>query len=409
MTSKSGVLYCVGNVLKTYVNENGHRTIVPDTVGVDCSGFVGSTCGISTKLNCDDLAEYGHEVDFAEIQPFDIIIEDIDRDGLNDHCYFYKSEDSENSDKIIVWDCTTTAGTKQKTDERSILKTVYNRSIILRPYYTFEITVTHHRYYCTHPDCAGTSNAESSAWAAHDWEVPDASKPCERYCKVCNYSDTSLHAFTYLATSATSHTRTCTVCGYSDTVDHTFTYTSISGTQHTKTCTECGYSVTESHGGPCIAISPTQHVNPCMACGHSSTANHTFSYAYSSGGHTATCTGCGYSVTATHSLTNDSYTINGHTRVCTCGYSVTESHTLSFRYNIDKHWQECSVCDYETLPLNHNFVNGRCSVCNAYHGIIAALPPEDEPLPGPEDQKATLSPHRTKRGRVIRLGLLRSL
>lgn len=114
MTSESGVLYCVGNILKTYLNSSGHRTIVPDTVGVDCSGFVGSTCGISTKLNCVDLAEYGHEVASSNIQPFDIIIEDIHGDGYYDHCYFYKSEDSENSNKIIVWDCTTTAGTQQK-------------------------------------------------------------------------------------------------------------------------------------------------------------------------------------------------------------------------------------------------------------------------------------------------------
>ncbi len=304
------------------------------TIGLDCMRFVGKALELPEALGLAPWqfkryyieAGYGHEVDTVEE------LKEMDIIISSGHAMFFQEVESE-TDKVKVYDV---------TSGEDIAKTRSRNTDILSE-------------------------------------------------NLADYGYRFYHMYSASGYNSTRHWTGCASCEeYRTYEDHTFTYTSISSTQHTKTCTECGYSVTESHGGPCTAISATQHVKPCMACGYSVTANHTFSYTYSSGGHTATCTGCGYSVTATHSLTNDSYTINGHTRVCTCGYSVTESHTLSFRYNIDKHWQECSVCDYETLPLNHNFVNGRCSVCNAYHGIIAALPPEDEPLPVPEDQKATL-------------------
>ena len=130
-----------------------------------------------------------------------------------------------------------------------------------------------------------------------------------------------------------------------------------------------------------------------MACGYSVTADHTFTYTYTSGGHTATCTGCGYSVSAMHSLTAAGYNLLQHTRACSCGYSVTEAHTLRYHYDADGHWRECSVCSFETASLAHNFVDSECTVCGCPQFIIMdiiAIPEEDEPLPVPEDQKATL-------------------
>ena len=91
-----------------------------------------------------------------------------------------------------------------------------------------------------------------------------------------------------------------------------------------------------------------------------------------------------------------SYVPTGHIYACTCGYSTWEAHTLSYAYDIDHHWRECSVCDYETTPADHIFVNDYCRVCNApYIGsgpanIIVIPPEEDELLPVPEDQKAFL-------------------
>jgi hypothetical protein len=387
----------IGNVKKEFPTPENY-SIVTYTAGLDCSGFVGSTCGVPTKLGTYSFDEYGHPIDSIEdLEPYDILVE------VGVHCYFYLDHDvlveSNNPDKkkyaLTVQDCTTAESTGQRTTERTftITETKFASLEYYRPYYTFERTATHHRYYCTHPDCAGTSNAEASAWIPHEWEVPDASKPCERYCKVCNYEDTSLHAFTYLADSATSHTRTCTVCGYSETEAHGGPCTAVSATQHVKLCMACGYSVTENHGGPCIAISATQHVTPCMACGYSVTSDHTFTYTYTSGGHTATCTGCGYSVSAMHSLAAAGYNLLQHTRVCSCGYSVPEAHTLHYHYDADGHWQECSVCSFETASLAHNFANSECTVCGCPEFIIMdiiAIPEEDEPLPVPEDQKATL-------------------
>ena len=75
------------------------------------------------------------------------------------------------------------------------------------------------------------------------------------------------------------------------------------------------------------------------------------------------------------------------------GYSVTEAHTLHYHYDADGHRQECSVCSFETASLAHDFADFRCTVCGCpQHMImdIIAIPEGDEPLPVPEDQKATL-------------------
>ena len=69
-------------------------------------------------------------------------------------------------------------------------------------------------------------------------------------------------------------------------------------------------------------------------------------------------------------------------------------HNFVYDYNEDGHWRECTDCGYETTPAAHTYANGRCTVCNMQMLMkappVIALPPEDEPLPVPEDQKATL-------------------
>lgn len=341
-----------------------------------------------------------------------------------------------------MYDCTSNRNIDAQTTQIRDFKVSTLQSdgyIFRRMVCVYDSDATKHWYMCEY--CDYTSDI-----AEHEWEVPDATKPNEKYCKICNYC--SQHAFTYLAVSATSHTRTCTVCGYSDTVDHTFTYasisgtqhtktctvcgysdtvdhtftyTSISGTQHTKTCTGCGYSVTESHGGPCVAISPTQHVKPCMACGYSVTENHDMNETYNLTMHAHYCGECGYSVSASHDMeteydstshwdqctgcdytnmneahtfTYTTYNLVKHRQTCsTCGYSALAPHLLGYSYDADGHWQECSLCSFETVSFAHNFVDSECTVCGCPEFIIMdiiAIPEEDEPLPVPEDQKATL-------------------
>ncbi len=164
--------------------------------------------------------------------------------------------------------------------------------------------------------------------------------------------------------SESGHFQKCTGCDYMVALTpHTFTYTP-DGSGHVATCTDCGYSVTATHSMNYTSSDADRHILSC-SCGYSVPEAHTFSGSYEN-----------------HGLT--------HGRSCACGYTETIAHTLSYHYDTNTHWRECSVCDYETLPLNHTFVGGYCSVCGAGNLIIAALPPEDEPLPVPEDQKATL-------------------
>ena len=338
------------------------------------------------------------------------------------HCYLYLCQGEPPNDEenfrgtIWVYDCTSNKGLDaQQTSKREVeIKTLDRHDYIFRRMTcVYDSDASKHWYKCEYCDY-------ESGEAEHDWVVPDASNPNEKYCKICKYCPQ--HNFTYVSDSATSHTRTCTVCGYSDTVDHTFAYASISGTQHTKTCTECGYSVTESHGGPCIAISATQHVKPCMACGYSVTENHDMNESYNLTMHTHYCGDCGYSVSASHDMEteydgtshwdqctgcdytnmNEAHTFTyttysgiAHRKTCSvCGYYTTLLHNFEYSYNEDGHWRECTDCGYETAMSAHTYSGGRCTVCNMQMLMkappVIAIPEEDEPLPVPEDQKATL-------------------
>ena len=177
---------------------------------------------------------------------------------------------------------------------------------------------------------------------------------------------------------------------------HTFTYT-VSSSGHVGTCTLCGYTTeTASHELEVTGVAGA-HFFDCSICGFSSgPIPHTFGSTYT---HTATqharpCTECGYSVPEAHTFTYTTYNLVKHRQTCsTCGYSVTEAHTLHYHYDADGHWQECTDCGYETASLAHNFANSKCTVCGCPQFIIMdiiAIPEEDEPLPVPEDQKATL-------------------
>ena len=68
-------------------------------------------------------------------------------------------------------------------------------------------------------------------------------------------------------------------------------------------------------------------------------------------------------------------------------------YTFEYTYSTTLHSGTCSVCGYETASLAHNFENSKCTVCGCPQRMIMdiiAIPEEDEPLPVPEDQKATL-------------------
>ena len=194
---------------------------------------------------------------------------------------------------------------------------------------------------------------------------------------------------------------------------HVYFELDYDSSQHWVQCKSCtDYRITEPHT---MELSESGHFQKCTGCDYIvALTPHTFTYTYNDVGHVATCTDCGYSITATHGMTYTGYDANGHTRSCSCGYSVTQAHTMlpahtplthgascscgysvaiahvfTYQYNETTHWQACA-CGYTKGIGEHDFESGRCRICNARQVIIAALPPEDEPLPVPEDQKATL-------------------
>ena len=135
--------------------------------------------------------------------------------------------------------------------------------------------------------------------------------------------------------SESGHFQKCTGCDYMVALTpHTFTYTP-DGSGHVATCTDCGYSVTATHSMNYTSSDADRHILSC-SCGYSVPEAHTFSESYENHGST-------------------------HGRSCDCGYTETIAHTLSYHYDTNTHWRECSVCDYETLPLNHTFVGGYCN------------------------------------------------
>ena len=337
MLSNGIAKYITGNVC--------HDGRVSGTIGLDCSGFVSSVYDFYSKCSTLYLDTCGHEIAVPDnptatqlnalLQPMDLIVaEDY-------HCMLYLGP-SPSTGYIRVYDCTGGTGVAlQRTNERQISIThLINKGYIYR------------RMTCIYGS--------------------DASKHWYK-CELCSYTGAEAeHTWKYESTSS-GHRQVCNVCGYAtETESHELEVTGVAGA-HFFDCSLCSFS-----SGP---------------------IPHAFgsSYTHTATQHTRTCSECGYSVTATHTFSGD-YVNNGstHGRSCVCGYTETIAHTLSYHHNVDTHWRECSVCDYATAPLVHVFVNGRCRVCNALQigsgpaNIIVIPPEEDELLPVPEDQKASV-------------------
>ena len=366
----TGQWYTAGNIK--------HVGLISRTIGVDCSGLVGSAYGHAQKLGVDHTMYYGHEVNnYSELQCMDLLVHNPDTGKRKHVMLFY--EFSQADQTVTVIDCTGGGLTSEmirlgigqpdnKVDSRTFPLEYLEEYCLRQALYSFTTTATHHTYSCSHVDDEG-NQCTPAVTEEHEWVTPDETKPNERYCIICNYC--VQHVFTYEDYS-NGHVGTCTLCGYiTETESHELEVNGVAGA-HFFDCSLCGFS-----SGP---------------------IPHTFgsTYTHTATQHTRTCTGCGYSVTAAHTFSGN-YVNNGstHGRSCVCGYTETIAHTLSYHHNVDTHWRECSVCDYATAPVAHIFVNGRCRVCNALQigtgpASIIAIPEEDELLPVPEDQKATL-------------------
>ena len=167
----------------------------------------------------------------------------------------------------------------------------------------------------------------------------------------------------------------------------------LSETGHFQKCTGCDYMVLLTPHTFEYTYSTTLHSGTCSVCGYTEGGAHSMTTSGDADGHVHSCI-CGYSIPGEHNFTYTTYNLVKHRQTCsTCGYSALAPHLLGYSYDADGHWQECSLCSFKTVSLAHNFVGSECTVCGCpQHMImdIIAIPEEDEILPVPEDQKATL-------------------
>ena len=346
-----------------YMTGNVETEIDPvsGTIGLDCSGFVGLATGIrssiDTKPHTSRFLSFGHEVSsLDELREWDIIVKS------GHHVMFYSRAVSA-SDLIeepyaVCWVYdVSVASNGQKTRERLVTSVDGYKFL--------------HVYSVTYYD------------SLQHWEECDSCGQHRTY---------EPHT---MELSESGHFQKCTGCDYMVALTpHTFNYT-YGSAGHVATCTDCGYSVSATHSLIADSYDANGHTLSC-SCGYTVTRSHTLSssYSYTSTQHTRTCSKCGYSVSTAHTFTYTTYNLVKHRQTCsTCGYSALAPHLLGYSYDADGHWQECSLCSFKTASLAHKFADSRCTVCGCpQHMImdIIAIPEEDEPLPVPEDQKATL-------------------
>ena len=170
----------------------------------------------------------------------------------------------------------------------------------------------------------------------------------------CSHSYSSSYT-----TDSSNHWKVCTICGaVGSKSGHSLTQ-SYDGSQHWKTCSTCGYTTSKTNHSFSTKHSDTQHWQEC-SCGYKkSTASHSMSssYQYDGNKHWKECSSCDYTASkASHSLTTN-YDSDKHWSSCSCGYSTSKtSHTLTNQSNASYHWQACS-CGHTTTKVSHTLTN----------------------------------------------------
>ncbi len=85
----------------------------------------------------------------------------------------------------------------------------------------------------------------------------------------------------------------------------------------------------------------------CNLCGYKRTVTHTYTNSCDT-----TCNICGYTRKTTHQYDNSC------DEICNvCGYerTVTHSYKTTWNYDVEQHWQSCSICGKKRNSANHNF------------------------------------------------------
>lgn len=163
-----------GNVLCATINGKAYK---PETVGVDCSGFVSSAFALTSKEGTSGLISYGYTIEYEKMKEGDIFVR-----TRNPHCMIFSSMGYDPDGNVIVWvyDCTTDTN-KQNASYRYVTKAYADQYTRLSPYDHYyngyqksDIDIYHWRL-CT--VCG-----ETTVLAKHK---TTSSNPY--YCSVCGY------------------------------------------------------------------------------------------------------------------------------------------------------------------------------------------------------------------------------
>lgn len=224
---------CVGQ--KKNTTGNCTTTIIGDTIGIDCSGFVSAAYGLDNKVNTssyydDPLADtYYPEINFSDLQPMDMVVK-------NGHMMlFLKWETNGSSFKTIE-----SKASNSKLDSEGKVK--YNSNdgkVVTR---TVTASSLGDDYIYRRPkhwftSCQHSGTYQQSTAAEHNIVC----SKCGQLIRV------EAHQFSVTSSTDTKHTRHCSLCDYTRTDNHTFKYSDITTTTHTKTCSVCGKQIRERH------------------------------------------------------------------------------------------------------------------------------------------------------------------
>ncbi|MBR6783506.1 MAG: hypothetical protein IKM32_02330 [Clostridia bacterium] len=161
----------------------GHQS---RTIGLDCSGFVSSAYGFTTRKSSSGLRSYGNSISYEELKPMDFIC----RPG--EHVVLYLSQYTDSNGNIIY----TIIDSSVETGKVAIRTKP-------KSYYT---TRGYTCYTPWNPQCTYQTEYDS-----------------------------------------TYHYNECTDCGYEMRSAHTYAYSSNNKLTHIKRCSGCAYTVNESH------------------------------------------------------------------------------------------------------------------------------------------------------------------
>ena len=224
----TGKWYVAGNI--------NHVGYIRRTIGLDCSGLIGSAYGNPEKLSVYGIKKYGHVVeDFSQLQPMDALVY-ISESGNSNHCMLFVEFD-ELTQILTVIDCTGKTLTPEqiaqgqvqpnnKVEIRYLEVDEYSKYTLRKVVFSYSSTATHHSYCCMTCDISYTE--------AHDWEIDYTTSSHTSTCTECHHAITESHTISYRY-NTTRHWTYCTDgCGFESTASrpHTLQY---------GVCTVCGY------------------------------------------------------------------------------------------------------------------------------------------------------------------------